>query len=52
MKADVIGKKNDSGKLTLKTAFRSLQIAKLTFGETPVAQFSISYTTKEKKQKS
>ncbi|XKL59621.1 hypothetical protein PGB90_000637 [Kerria lacca] len=51
MKADVIGKKNDSGKLTLKTAFRSLQIAKLTFGETPVAQFSISYTTKEKKQK-
>ncbi|KAM7249472.1 hypothetical protein ACFE04_000065 [Oxalis oulophora] len=51
VKNDVGGKKNDSGKLTLKTAFRSLQIAKLNFGEAPVAQFSINYTTKEKKQK-
>ena len=46
------GKKNDSGKLTLKTAFRSLQVAKLQMGELPAAQFSINYTTKEKKQKS
>ena len=50
--ASTSGKKSDSGKLTLKTAFRSLQVSKLSFGETPVAQFSINYTTKEKKQKS
>lgn len=52
VKNDVGGKKNDSGKLTLKTAFRSLQVAKLQFGEMPAAQFSINYSTKEKKQKS
>ncbi|XP_065211637.1 phosphofurin acidic cluster sorting protein 2 isoform X2 [Planococcus citri] len=45
------GKKSDSGKLTLKSAFRSLQVSKLSFSESPVAQFSINYSTKEKKQK-
>lgn len=51
VKNDASGKKNDSGKLTLKTAFRSLQVAKLQYGEMPATQFSINYSTKEKKQK-
>lgn len=46
------GRKGDSGKLSLKSVFRSLLVSKLSFGEIPAAQFSINYTIKEKKQKS
>lgn len=45
--------KGESTKSTLKSTFRSLQIARLSLsGEQPSPNFTISYTTKEKKQKS
>lgn len=46
-------KKTDSAKSTLKSTFRSLQVARLSLsGEQPSPHFIINYTTKEKKQKS
>ncbi|KAG8272916.1 Phosphofurin acidic cluster sorting protein 1 [Homalodisca vitripennis] len=45
-------KKGDSTKSTLKSTFRSLQVARLSLsGEQPSPHFTISYSTKEKKQK-
>jgi hypothetical protein len=45
--------KGDTTKSTLKTTFRSLQIQRLPFaGEHPTQHFLMSYSTKEKKQKS
>lgn len=45
--------KSDSSKSTLKSTFRSLQVARLPLsGEQPSPHFTISYATKEKKQKS
>ncbi|XP_075222102.1 phosphofurin acidic cluster sorting protein KrT95D isoform X2 [Lycorma delicatula] len=44
--------KGDSTKSTLKSTFRSLQIARLSLsGEQPSPHFTINYSTKEKKQK-
>lgn len=43
----------DSTKSTLKTTFRALQVQRLPMvGEVPSQAFVMSYTTKEKKQKS
>jgi hypothetical protein len=53
--APAVGKssKGDTTKSTLKTTFRSLQIQRLPlFGEQPTQHFLMSYSTKEKKQKS
>jgi hypothetical protein len=53
--APVVGKsgKGDTTKSTLKTTFRSLQIQRLPLaGEHPTQHFLMSYSTKEKKQKS
>jgi hypothetical protein len=45
--------KGDTTKSTLKTTFRSLQIQRLPLpGEQPTQHFLMSYSTKEKKQKS
>ncbi|XP_054259637.1 phosphofurin acidic cluster sorting protein 2 [Macrosteles quadrilineatus] len=45
-------KKTDSTKSSLKSTFRSLQVARLPLlGEQPTPHFTISYSTKEKKQK-
>nr|CAD7404115.1 unnamed protein product [Timema cristinae] len=47
------GYKVDSTKSTLKTTFRSLQVQRLPLtGEQPTQHFLMSYSTKEKKQKS
>uniref|UniRef100_A0A1B6CBC7 Phosphofurin acidic cluster sorting protein 2 n=1 Tax=Clastoptera arizonana TaxID=38151 RepID=A0A1B6CBC7_9HEMI len=44
--------KGDSSKSTLKSTFRSFQVARLPLsGEQPSPHFTISYVTKEKKQK-
>ena len=53
--ASAVGKssKGDTTKSTLKTTFRSLQIQRLPLaGEQPTQHFLMSYSTKEKKQKS
>lgn len=47
-----LGKKGESSKFTLKMAFRTLQVSRLpSIGETLGASLTLSYVTKEKKQK-